>query len=189
VLSSDSFLDHDVIDDRVSLAPTGALAVTVDRASAAITNVATLTTQKLFLTLIKLKAGMVITSISFHTGATAANGPTNWWFALYSYHATAPVFLRQTADQTTTAMAANTPYTKNLTSTYTVTTSGLYYVGIMVKATTAVPTLLCSSPNALVASIAPIMQGNTSDSSLTTSAPSPAGTITSANTRAYAWVA
>jgi hypothetical protein len=187
VTASSSWADFDTMQPETILGPTGALAETVDRAGGTITNVATLTTQKLFLVGIALKAGMTVTNISFHTGATAAGTPTNWWFALYSYHATAPVLLRQTADQTTTAMAANTPFTKALTSPYVITASGMYYLGIMVKATT-VPTLLVSSPNALVASMAPILQGNTADTGLTTTAPNPAGAITSANTRAYAWV-
>ena len=87
-----------------------------------------------------LQAGDVITNISVRSGATAANTPTNYWFALYSDAAT-PVLLAQTADQTSTAWAANTTKTLPLASAYTVPRHGFYWVAIMVAATTP-PTLL-----------------------------------------------
>jgi len=64
---------------------------------------------------IYLHAGDVITNISFRSGATAANTPTNWWFALYSKAAT-PALLAQTADQLTAAWALNTTMTKALSA-------------------------------------------------------------------------
>ncbi|MDQ0943274.1 hypothetical protein [Streptomyces sp. V1I1] len=95
---------------------------------------------------IYLHAGDVITNLSFRSGATAAGTPVNWWFALYSDAAT-PALLAQTADQTSTAWAANTTKTLALASAYTVPKSGIYWAAIMVKATT-VPTLLgaCAAP-------------------------------------------
>jgi len=87
-----------------------------------------------------LFAGDVITNISVRSGATAAGTPTNYWLALYSDAAT-PALLAQTADQTTTAWAANTTKTLALSSPYTVLRTGVYWVGIMVTATTP-PTLL-----------------------------------------------
>lgn len=89
---------------------------------------------------IYLHAGDVITNISVRSGATAANTPTNYWLALYSSAAT-PALLAQTADQTSTAWGANTTKTLALATAQTITESGVYWVGIMVKAT-AVPTLL-----------------------------------------------
>ncbi|EEP73508.1 hypothetical protein MCAG_03835 [Micromonospora sp. ATCC 39149] len=89
---------------------------------------------------IYLHAGDVITNISVRSGATAANTPTNYWLALYSNAAT-PALLAQTADQTSTAWGANTTKTLALATAQTITESGIYWVGIMVKAT-AVPTLL-----------------------------------------------
>lgn len=93
-----------------------------------------------------LEAGEVVTSLSFRSGATAAGTPLNWWFALYSKAAT-PALLSQTADQTTTAWAANTTMTKALAAAQTITETGIYWAAIMVKATT-VPTLLggCCAP-------------------------------------------
>lgn len=99
-----------------------------------------LTTQVMTSVPVKLYAGDVITNISVRSGATAAGTPTNWWFALYSNAAT-PALLAQTADQTSTAWAANTTKTVALATAQTITTTGVYWVGIHAKATT-VPTLL-----------------------------------------------
>lgn len=87
-----------------------------------------------------LRGGDVITNISARSGATAANTPTNYWFALYSAAAT-PALLAQTADQTSTAWALNTTKTLALATPQTITADGIYWVAIMVKATAA-PSLL-----------------------------------------------
>ncbi|WKD36507.1 hypothetical protein [Streptomyces xanthophaeus] len=122
-----------------------------------------------------LIAGDVITSLSFRSGATAAGTPTAWWFALYSDAAT-PALLAQTADQTSTAWAANTTMTKALTTAYTVTRTGVYWAAINVTATTP-PTLLgaCAAP-AIVTGERNLSQS--SGSSLTTTAPATIATPT-----------
>lgn len=99
-----------------------------------------LTTQVMTATPIFLAATDVITSVSFFTGTTAAGTPTNWWVALYDTAAT-PNLLAQSADQTSTAMAAFTKQTLALATPQTIAKTGVYWVAIMVKATT-VPTLL-----------------------------------------------
>jgi hypothetical protein len=87
-----------------------------------------------------LKAGQKVTSISVVSATTAAGTPTHWWFALYSAAAT-PAKVAQTADQTTTALAANTLVTKALAAPVTIAVAGIYWIGIMWAATTP-PTLL-----------------------------------------------
>jgi hypothetical protein len=116
---------------------------------------------------IKLSAGDVVTNISVRSGATAAGTPTNYWVALYSNAAT-PALLSQSADQTSTAWAANTTKTLALAAAQTITTPGYYWAAIMVTATTP-PTLLGS------VAVAPIVTGEanlsvTSGSSLTATA-------------------
>ena len=108
--------------------------------SAGDTGQVALTTEVMTSVPIYLQAGDVITNVSVRSGATAANTPTNYWVALYSNAAT-PALLSQSADQTNTAWAANTTKTIALAAAQTIRTSGIYWVGIMVKAT-AVPTLL-----------------------------------------------
>ncbi|MFG2976297.1 hypothetical protein ACGFYY_25355 [Streptomyces sp. NPDC048331] len=136
--------------------------------SASDTGQAALTTQVMTSVPIHLRAGDVVTNISFRSGATAADTPTNWWFALYSDAAT-PALLAQTADQTSTAWAANTTMTKALSAAYTVPKTGIYYVGIMVKAT-AVPTLLGTIAAPVIATGERALS-QSSGSSLTTTAP------------------
>jgi hypothetical protein len=73
---------------------------------------------------IKLGAGDVVTNISVRSGATAAGTPTNYWVALYSSGST-PALLSQSADQTSTAWAANTTKTLALATAQTISDSGL----------------------------------------------------------------
>lgn len=128
-----------------------------------------LTTQVMTSVPVYLVAGEVVTNLSFCSGQTAAGTPTNWWFALYDTAATAAL-IAQSADQTSTAWAANTVKTLALSAAYTVTKTGTYYAAIMVKATT-VPSLLGTI------CLPPIVTGErklaqTSGSSLTATAPS-----------------
>jgi hypothetical protein len=101
-----------------------------------------LTTQIMTAVPIFLAAGDVVTNVSFVSGTTAAGTPTNWWMALYDSAAT-PNLLAQTADQLTGAIAAFTAFTKPLATAQTISKTGIYWVAVMVKATT-VPTLLGS---------------------------------------------
>ena len=98
-----------------------------------------------------------------------------------SFHRTTPALLGQTADQTTGAIAANSVKDLALTTPYQVEKAGLYYVGIMVKATT-VPSVVCSvlanasSSTGLITGQKRLAQ--TSGSSLTTTAPATIATPT-----------
>lgn len=146
-------------------------------------NLSALTTQVMLSVAIPLEAGDVVTSLTFMSGATAAGTPTNWWFALYDTQAT-PALIAQTADQTSTAWAADTAKTVALSSAYLVPSAGVYYAAIMVKATT-VPTLIGASLQADAAGA--ILTGHkvlarTSGSSLTTTAPATIASPTTVGT-------
>lgn len=147
-----------------------------------------LTTQVMYSFAIPLVAGDVISQITFRSGNTAAGTPTNWWFALYSSAAT-PALLAQTADQTTGAWAANTTKTLALATSQTITTTGVYYVAVMMKATTpnnlvGVTALSAGDNGALITSQKVLAQ--TSGSALTTTAPATIATPTTVIDRAYA---
>lgn len=86
---------------------------------------------------VPLQAGEVVSNITFVTGGTAAATPTAGYAVLRD---PSGAKLVQTADFGSTARAANTAYTVALTSSYVVTTPGLYYVGISFTAGT-VPTM------------------------------------------------
>lgn len=138
-----------------------------------VTNVAALTTQVMHSTAIYLHAGDVVTNLSYLSATTAADTPLNWWFALYS-NASTPALLSQTADQTTTAWAANTVKTVALGTPQTITTSGVYYAAIMMKATATVTlagvtVVNAANLGALIATQKVVSQ--TSGSALTATAP------------------
>lgn len=158
--------------------PTGAISETTPRTGMEENKTTGLTTQRLRLSALYIPADTTITSITFISGGTAAGTPTNWWFALYDSSLN---LLRQTGDQTTSAWAADTVKTVNLTSTYVVTTEGLYYIGVMMKATTPVNIRSRGGANILWTSLAPVLTGQTSDTGLTDTAPNPAGSLSGDN--------
>lgn len=146
------------------------------------------TTQTMKSTPLFLRAGDVVTNLTFVSGTTQAGTPTNWWFALYNTAST-PALLGQTADQTTTAWAAYTAMTKALASPVTITTTGWHWAAIGVKAST-VPTLLGSVAHLDLVMINPIFTGEkvlaqVSGASLTDTAPATITSTTSVLTVPY----
>lgn len=142
-------------------------------------NLAALTSGVMTSVALYLRSGDVVTNLTFMSGTTAAGTPTNYWFALYSTAAT-PALLGQTADQTTTAWAANTVKTLALEDPLTIDTTGIHYAAVMVAATT-VPTLVGATAVHHATVSGGILSGEkplarTSGSGLTATAP---GTIAS----------
>ncbi|MFJ3507789.1 right-handed parallel beta-helix repeat-containing protein [Streptomyces luteogriseus] len=121
------------------------------------------TSGTLYLVPIWLPKGLVVSTISFVSGGTAAASPTNWWFTL---HDSARKALARTADQTTASWAANTVKTLNIAQTtagagssYTTTYAGLHYLGVMIKATTVCNLVSEGSMSDTVAQVAPGLGG------------------------------
>jgi hypothetical protein len=108
--------------DRRNLSRTDAISDTATLATGVATSVA-----------IALQAGDVVSKIAFKSGATAAGTPTHYAFGLYDPSGN---LLAQTADQTSTAWAANTVIDLSLASVVTVASEGIYYASIFVAATT-----------------------------------------------------
>lgn len=163
--------------------PTGAKAQTFRR-GLQISNLGALLSGALNLVAVYLHAGDVVSTITFLSSSTAAVTPTNQWFALYD---AARTKLAVTNDDTTTAWGSATLKTLTLTSPYTVTTSGLYYLGVCVVAAT-VPSLGGQTASGIVTGIAPVMSGRSS-TGLTdpASAPATAGSITAQNLHPWAY--
>lgn len=165
---------------------TGVLRANMSRLQV-VSNAAALTTQVMTSVALPLEAGDVVTNLTFISATTAAGTPTNWWFALYDYSDT-PALIAQTADQTSTAWAANTAKTVALASAYLVPRSGIYYAAVMVKATTP-PTLAgvtlhnAADAGAIVSGQKVLAQ--TSGSSLTDTAPATIATPTTVATIPY----
>ncbi|MFM9589742.1 hypothetical protein ACKI1J_15545 [Streptomyces scabiei] len=138
------------------------------------------TSGTLYLVPIWLPKGLVISNLAFVSGGTAASVPTNWWFTL---HNSSRVALARTADQTTTAWAANTikslaiaQTTAGAASSYTTTYSGLHYLGVMIKATTVCSLISEGAVPDVLASVAPGFGGT--DTGLSTPPTVTAGAFT-----------
>jgi hypothetical protein len=171
----------------VNLGPTGTLAETMPRETCPEVNTAVPTASgTLFLQAIYLRAGQLVSNIGISSATTAAVTPTNYFFALYSGQPAAPALLAQSANQTTTAWAANTYKTLAMTTPYRVPTSGLYYIGLMMAATTVITTKGgAAKTGGTLASTTPPLHG-TSTAALTTALPNPAAAITGGLVSIYA---
>lgn len=138
--------------------PTGAITQTIPRWFA-MANLAVLTSGTLRLESVMLEKNEVINAISWVARTTALSGASNQWFALFD---TNRLCLAVTNDDGATAWGANARKTLNLTTPYTVPSTGHYYIGVMVNATT-VPTLSGIAQAATsVTALAPIYNGNSS---------------------------
>jgi hypothetical protein len=168
-------------DYLIEGSPSGLIAASIRRRDAR-DDLAALTTAVMLSVALPLQAGDVVTSLTFVSGETAAGTPANWWFALYD---TAGALMAQSADQTTTAWAANTAKKLALATPQLAQRAGLYYAAIMVKATT-VPTLVgVSLQHAVVAGalgLSAKVLAQTSGSALTDTAPATIATPTTVKT-------
>lgn len=172
--------------------PDGAISQSFPRT--VVTSSATsLTSGTLCLQGITLPAGVTISSITFVTGSQAAASPTHQIFGLYdddlgSSSGTARALLRGTSDDTSTAWGASTAKTLNLTSSYTTTRSGFYYIGILVVTSSTAPNLQnCSAANTVIQAIAGVAGGNTTDTGIT-ALPNPAAAPAASVAQRYCYV-
>ncbi len=149
----------------------GALFETFDRDLCDEVNSSVLSSGRLSLQAIWIPAGVTITSISFWSATTQLATGTNQLFGLYDQSLN---LLRSSVNDGATAWAANSRKTLALTSTFTTTYSGIYYLGIMVAATT-VPTLKgnTAKTGGQLNAASPSM-GGTSNTGLTTALPATA---------------
>lgn len=139
----------------------------------------------LFMQAIYLYAGQLVSNITVSSATTAAGTPTNYFAALYDANRALKAV---SANQTTTAWAANTVKTFAMTTPYRVPTSGLYYIGFMMTATTIITMKGgTAKTGGQLASSVPILHG-ASTTGLTTAMPDPAGAITGGLVTIYAGV-
>lgn len=106
----------------------------------AATSALTATAGTIFVSRIWVPPLTKITNISVITAASAISTPTNWWFFVSSL---AGVIAAITADQLTTALAADTLATVALATPYYTANGGEFYLGVCFAATTG-PTLAAS---------------------------------------------
>lgn len=166
------------------LARTSALAETLPRwtcSSAGTSNVS----GQLRMQAIYLMKGQTVTNIGILSGSTGATTPTHWWFSL---HDSSRVYLRSTADQTTTAWSAAVEKVLALASPFTATYEGLHYIGMMMTAGIPVNTV-GATPTISVITAVPILGGQSTTGLTTAQADgTTAGAITSTSGQMYAYV-
>jgi len=165
-----------ILNNRFVLS--GMLYETLDRNLCDEVNTSALSSGRLSLAAIWLPVGITISTVSFWSATTAAGTPTNQLFGIYNVNRN---LLRSSVNDTTAAWASNSIKTLSLSSAFTTTYSGIYYLGIMVTATT-VPTLKGNTAKVggQLNAAAPSM-GGTSNTGLTTGLPATAnapGTVT-----------
>lgn len=169
-----------------NLGATGTLAETMPRETCPEVNtVAPTASGTLFMQALYLKAGQLVSNITVSSATTAAGTPTAGRVGLYDANRN----LRATsADQTTTAWAANTIKTLAMTTPYRVPTSGLYYIGFYMTATSVITMKGgTAKTGGQLAAAVPILHG-TSSTGLTTTLPDPAAAITGGLVTIYAAV-
>jgi hypothetical protein len=174
------------VPSRGVLGMTGIFAETMPRETCPEVNtVAPTASGTLFMQAIYLYAGQLVSNITVSSATTAAGTPTGGRVGLYSANR---ALLATSADQTTTAWAANTVKTLAMTTPYRVPTSGLYYIGFYMTATTVITTKGgTAKTGGQLASSVPILHG-TSTTGLTTTLPDPAAAITGGLVTIYAGV-
>ena len=164
---------------------TGSKGETMDRNTCPEVNTTAAASGTLNMAAVWLTAGTLVSNISFFSATTAAGTPTNYFFGLFDASRN---LLATSANQTTAAWAANTIKTLAMTTPYTVPTTGLYYLGYFMTATT-VPTLKggTAKTGAQLNGTAPILYG-TSSTGLTTALPNPAAALTATTASLWACV-
>lgn len=167
---------------------TGAVAETYSRVGFPLANLAgsVVSGQQLFVA-VQLFSGQVVSQIGFWAGTTAAVTPTNQFFGLWS---SARAQLRLTADDTTTAWGASAEKVLTLSSPYTITADGLYYLSVLVAAATP-PTLTGVASTGVPLAATPVLNGrDTTNTGITTpaSAPATAAAFASSGSYPYAYV-
>ena len=181
-----------------SLSPANSVGQNIDRNSVTGNTLAMSGSGTLQMVAVYLNAGVVVSNFNFIVGTTAATGPTHAWMGLFSGPAATPTCVAVSADATSTAIGASTVNTYAVAATaasasatsYTVPTSGIYYVGLLITVSTTMPTLQGLSITTSVSTVPPIMCG-ASTVSLTVPPTFPASastTITPSAICYYTWL-
>lgn len=165
--------NYTAISQESIQAPSGIFAETIGREKCPEVNTTMPASGTLFLQMIYLKAGQVVSNISICSATTASATVTGNCVGLFDINRN----LLATSANTTAAHAANTFRTYSMTTPYTVTQDDRYYIGYYCTATT-VATLKggTAKTGGQLAAVAPILQG-TSSTGLTTALPATAAAM------------
>jgi hypothetical protein len=169
------------------LKPLGALWETGERGSF-VTQI-TPTSGQMLIQALPMTQGRTVSNISFAIGATGfvIGDSAHMWFALYSDTLS---LIRQSVDDTNPTMTAQTIKTKALSSPYVTGYDGYYYVGLNIVPGVGgtMPTIRAKTGGIVqLMGITPILVA-TADGTLTSTAPSSAGSVVATNQEIYGYV-
>jgi len=112
-----------------------------------------------------LAAGTVINKITFQTYTTAGASVTGTWAGIFTLSGTTATLVAATAQQSLSSMGTNALFTwpiatiaSGSSSTYTVPSTGIYYIGTCITAST-MPTIV-SNNSTLLTSVSPYLSVN-----------------------------
>jgi len=165
---------NNAVSPESTYGPSGVYSETIGRKDCPEVNTTVAASGTLFMQMVYLKAGQVVSNISICSATTASATVTGNLVGLYDINRA----LLATSANNTTAHAANTFRTYAMTTPYTVPSDGQYYIGYFCTATT-VATLKggTAKTGGQLSAVAPIAQG-TSTTALTTSLPATAAALT-----------
>jgi hypothetical protein len=151
-------------DSVIFRAPSNAVAVTVDRGSAALSaSLGLLSSGTPRCSMLGFAKPTKVTAMGFVTGTQAAVSPTHWWVALTD---TSGNVVAVSADQGSAAIAASTAFSVAFAAPQSLP-AGRYYAVLMVAAGT-VPTLLAFTGMFNAVAIAPVTDSNSGTTGQTT---------------------
>lgn len=182
------FSDYKTLLRNQAWMPSGAISETFPRDNRGDTAVVTSTGLLYLAGGLLIPANQTVTNVTFVSSGTAAGTPTHWWFCLVDQ---ALNVLAKTADQTTTAWAANTAKTLALSAPYTPTVDTPVYAGFLMTATTVISMVasVTSAGGTGHTALTPTLMGQ-STGGLTTPASlgATAGSITAISDLPYAYL-
>jgi hypothetical protein len=144
------------------LSPANAVAATLSRPAVSSQAIA-LASGTIGMAAVYLTKGQVINNIVVFTGSQAGATLTHQWAVLCTGPASAPVPVAASVDGTSAAIGANAAITFAMTSAYTVATSGIYYIGVMVANGGTQPNFAGAvAGNVATATVPPIIGGTSS---------------------------
>lgn len=143
----------------------GCKGATFDRTLVMEVNTTITTTGQVYMELVWLPAGTVVSSIRMWSATTAAGTPTHYNMGLYD---TSGNRLATGTDKTSTAWNANTLGSFTMQSPYTIPTSGLYYIAFSMVATTVITVKGTTAKTASVIEVASLPISGVSATAYTT---------------------
>lgn len=139
------------------LAPVGVTSESIPRSHAAQSVTIAVASGTMQLAAVYLPANTIVNAVNFVTGTTGSTGVSHNWAVLADNNRKV---LAVSADNTSADLVASTVQTYTLTTPFTTTYSGLYYIGFVIAVGTTTPTMIgVTSAGSTLNNIAPKTAG------------------------------